>query len=472
MRLVALLLVLAPVTALAAEPQVSPILFLNRCKGGCIINGGIDDARANSSSIPCPGGANCQGGGCLCPSNPAGQYPISEFQNSDDNVGAAADAEWNQIVHCVREMYSPYAIEVTDSLPLVSHNQGIVAGRASEIGYSGVGGISPGTQCSPRDNVISFTFANQYGGSGIDRVWTICGVVAQETAHAYGLDHAFKFSDGRPACSDPMTYLPDCGQKFFRNDNATCGEYGERPCKCGGFQNSHRRLLAIFGQGTPITRPPTMTVTQPTGGETVGNSYVVVARATAQRGIARLDLYLNGYKWTTVKGVPFGSNGQPEATYSLLFPAGVPNSIIDIVVKAYDDIEVETVSPTITVTKGAPCTDASTCALGQSCEEGKCFWDTPTGQLGEACEYNQYCISEQCIETSEGSVCSQGCVVGVADSCPETYYCEGTPGSTGFCLTEFVDEGCPNCSSGGNGRATMVMAFGVLGLLLRKRRRA
>ena len=44
------------------------------------------------------------------------------------------------------------------------------------------------------------------GGSGLGRTWNICALVAQETAHAYGLDHAYEFSDGRPACSDPMTY--------------------------------------------------------------------------------------------------------------------------------------------------------------------------------------------------------------------------------------------------------------------------
>lgn len=470
--LIALLLVVAPVTALA-EPQVSPILYLNRCKGGCTVHGGYDDARAMSSSIPCPGGADCSGGGCTCPANPAGNYTIEEFKDAAGNVGTAADAEWNQLVYCVKELYSPYAVQVTDQLPPggLSHNQGIVAGRASSIGYSGVGGISPGGGgCNPRDNVISFTFANQYGGTGINRVWALCGVVAQETAHAYGLDHSFEFSDGRPACSDPMTYLPSCGQKFFRNDNATCGEFASRSCKCGGFQNSHLKILAVFGPGTPITTAPVASYQSPANGALIGNSAVVAVKAKAQRGVAKIDLWLNGYKWATVKGVAFGSGGQAEAGYSLIIPAGVPDSIIDIVVKVYDDINVETVLPTLTVTKGAACTDASTCALGQSCENGRCFWDEAQGVLGEACEYEQYCISAQCIDTTDGKVCSQDCVVGVADSCPTDYTCAGTAGETGFCLVAQDKKSCSDCSAGGDRRG-MLLWLGVLGFVLRRRRR-
>lgn len=471
----ALLLVAAlcvPSVVHAAEPQVSPILYLNRCTGGCTVHGGVDDARAMSSSIPCPGGADCTGGGCTCLSNPAGDYIIEEFKDSAGNIGTAADAEWNQIMKCVREVYSPYAIQVVDQVPAggLSHNQGIVAGRPINIGYTSVGGIAPGTSCNPRDNVISFTFANIYGGTGLDRVWEICGVVAQETAHAYGLDHVFKTSDGRSSCTDPLTYQPSCGQKFFRNDNMTCGEYAARPCSCGGFQNSHLKILAIFGPGTPISTPPVVSVSTPASGDTIQNGASVVATASAQRGIARLELWLNNYKWLTVKGAAFGSSGQPETSYPLVFPASVPDGVIDIQVKAFDDINVETDAPTITVTKGAPCSDASTCAKGQKCDAGKCYWDVPTGALGDACTYPQFCESGSCVDTTGGSFCSQDCVVGVADSCPATFTCIGNAGETGVCLVDSGDGGgC--CSIGGDKRAAAMLSLLVLGLVLRRRRR-
>ena len=473
-RLLVLAALVVPTPA-AAETLASPYLFLNRCRGGCIVNGGFDDARTMSSSIPCSGTANCGGGGCQCTGGSAGTYVIEEFKDAAGNTGAAADAEWNAIVHCVREVYSPYNIMVVDSVPPggLSHNQGIVAGRPVNIGYggAGIGGIAPGSLgCQPQDNVISFTFANIYAGA--NRVQQICAVAAQETAHSYGLDHAYEYADKSSACNDPMTYRSDCGgQKFFRNANATCGEFSPRSCRCGAFQNSHMRIKAIFGEGTPITRPPSVTLTAPADGAQINNGAIVTATASAQRGIAHMDLWLNNYKWASVKGAPFGSAGQPEFSYSLMLPANVPDGVIDVVVKAYDDIEVETESAQVTVTKGAPCTSASTCAAGQKCEQGRCFWDTPTGELGDECTYPQFCVSGLCAETTSGDMfCSQGCIVGVADSCPMDYTCEGEGGGPGYCVVADPEKACTDCSSGGDGRLLLVLVGGV-GLVLRRRRR-
>jgi hypothetical protein len=474
MRVVVLALVLAPAAAAADafEPKASPILYLNRCTGNCTVRGGFDDARAMTSSIPCAGTVNCQGGGCVCNGGNTGDYIVEEFRNSAGETGAAADIEWNQIVQCVREVYSPYNIQVVDQVPAggLSHNQGIVAGRPVNIGYSGVGGIAPGTPgCDPRDNVISFTFANIYGGA--DRITNVCAVVAQETAHAWGLDHAYAFSDGRSACPDPMSYRDECGgQRFFRNDHATCGEFAPRGCSCGGLQNSHARLLNVFGPGTPITRPPSLTVSGITEGQQVSNGVTVLATAAAQRGIFRLELWLNGYKWLTVKGAAFSSVGQPETTYPMTFPTAVPDGVIDVVVKAFDDINVMAEAPPITVTKGAPCVDASTCAKGQTCDGGRCFWEAPTGKIGDTCDYPQFCESGHCIDTSEGMFCSSECVVGVADSCASGYVCNGQAGSTGFCVPQAADEGgC--CSVGSDGRVASLLALTILGLVLRRRRR-
>jgi hypothetical protein len=469
---VALLVVFAPATA-AAES----LLFLNRCSGGCTVTGGPDDARAMSSTIPCAGGANCGGGSCFCAGGPSGSHQIEEFENSAGLTGAAADAEWNAIVQCMREVYSPYGVTITDVKPTaaLTYTQGIIAGRPQNIGYpaGSIGGIaSNGLGCGAADNVISFTFANIYGGASQAFIWRVCATAAQETAHSFGLEHVFEFGDGRSTCTDPMTYRGDCGgQKFFRNDPARCGEASSRPCACGGLQNSHAKLLSLLGPGMATTGVPALTVSSPTAGETVGNGATVVATASAKRGVSRLELWLNGYKWLTVKGAPFGQMGQPESTYPLTFPAAVPNSVIDIVVKAYDDIEAETIAPTIRVTKGAPCASDATCAAGQKCDgEGRCFWEPPVGQVGDACTYPQFCISEQCITASDGMYCSQSCVVGVADSCPSGFECEGMAGQTGVCVTASAGtDTC--CGIGANGKASALISVLVVGLVLRRRRR-
>ena len=63
-----------------------------------------------------------------------------------------------------------------------------------------------------------------------------------------------------------------------------------------------------------------------------------------------------------------------------------------------------------------------------------------------------------------------GCVVGVDDSCPMGFTCEGMTGQTGFCVTESVeDPGC--CSTTSDGRVASLVSLLVMGVVLRRRRR-
>lgn len=434
---------------LSAHAETAGTLYLNRCAGGCIVHKGADDARTNGSSIPM---------------GDMTDFPMSEFP--------WGDTEWNAIVQCVKEVYSPYKLTVTDQLPApgVAYNEAIIAGHDFEIGWQ-AGGVAPkNSDCTARSYVVSFTFANDFGAT--DRVFELCAVAAQESGHAYGLDHTYSFLDGSSGCRDPMTYRSDCGgQKFFRNEPAHCGEFAERPCSCGATQNSHLHLLSVLGAGTPITRAPDVVITTPTDGATLGPSPAIVARASAQRGIKTMELWLNGYLWGTTGGVAFGAQGQPEASYALPIPAGVPDGVIDVVVKAKDDIDVTTESAPITVTKGAPCASADTCLAGQKCETGRCFWDPPTGQTGDACTYQQFCTSGVCAGVSDDAkICTQSCIPGVADSCPTDFECIEESAGKGFCSPAGAAGG--GCCSTGRGAAsqTALLAFGLALVLVRRRR--
>ena len=217
----------------SAAGAAASVLYLNRCTGTCTIYGsGVNEATSHTSSLPCNGGAMCGGGSCSCQNNAPKTYTVAEFVAADGtSTGAAADAEWNAIVGCMKEVYSPYAVTVTDQKPGgVTYNEAVIAGRATDIGYANnqVGGIATvPSDCSTQNNVISFSFANGYLGGG--RVLTICAVAAQETAHSYGLNHEYEFVDGMSACKDPMSYRGDCGgEKFFRNMSARCGEFAPR----------------------------------------------------------------------------------------------------------------------------------------------------------------------------------------------------------------------------------------------------
>jgi MYXO-CTERM domain-containing protein len=396
--------------------------------------------------------------------------------NSLSRTGTEADAEWALVVRCVKEVYSPYNVVVTDVKPIsgVGYHEAIIAGFPAEIGFgTDILGVAPlASDCSAIDNVISFTFANAHPATS-DRVFNICWTAAQESAHAYGLDHEYEFVDGkRSACSDPMTYRNDCGgQKFFRNDFASCGETANRPCKCGAQQNSHLKILSVFGAGTPITGNPTIVLTNPAmSGDPLDR--VVSAKAGAQRGVARVELLFNGYKWAEAVGAPFGRLGQPNPSdYAPPVPAALPNSIVDIKMIAYDDLGASTESAVVTVTKGAACATASTCASGQKCEAGKCFWDPPTGQLGASCSYAQFCTSGICTGTKDQQICTQNCIPGVVDSCPMGFECLMSTANSGVCF--FTSSGgC--CSVDRTDRGWWVhlgLGAALLGYVMRRRRR-
>ncbi len=448
---------------------ISPYIYLNRCTGGCnVMAGGLNDARTNQSTIPKMGSG--------CPGYPT--CVVQEFQNAAGMIGPAADAEWNALVQCLKEVYSPFAVTVTDQKPTtgVSYTMAIIAGKPGNIGLGdGILGIAPlAGDCSAQDNVISYSFANHHGNSGQERAWNLCWTAAQETAHALGLDHEYMFSDGTSACNDPMTYRFDCGgQKFFRNKAASCGEDMVRPCQCGGSQNSHVKIKGVYGEGTSTIAPPTVTVNSPMNNGNATANQIVAVQAGSKRGVGKVELWLNGYKWAEAPGATFGAMGQRNPSdYILRFPADVPDGVIDIVVKASDDLGIATDSSTVTVTKGAPCSSAASCAKGQKCDAGKCFWDPPAGALGATCEFNQFCESGVCLETSEGSLCSQDCIVGVADACPAEFECLAV-GTGGRCVPTDTGGGC--CSVGVDDGNDLWLHFGmsaaILGSVVRRRRR-
>jgi hypothetical protein len=470
----------AGTTTQATGPIVSPWIYLDRCTGGCTIHGtGLDNAQAQTSSIPCSGGATCTGGACSCPTDTAQDYMVAEYHDGSGNTGSAADAEWAQVVACVQQVYSPFNVTVTDQIPPggVSYNEGIVAGTAADIGYGsvGLGGIAPGG-CDAHDNAVSFTFANEPFYNGSTRVLEICGVAAQETAHAYGLEHEYQYLDKTPACNDPMTYVPSCGQQFFRNETAICGEYAPRACVCGGgYQNSHLKILSVFGAGTPITTAPTVAFTiQTAGGPTYPSrtQIALAATATAQRGVATIELWINGYKWTTTTSQPEGQP-EPPITPTIVFPEGVPDGVMDVQLKAYDDINVEGDSPITTITVGSPCSSAASCATGQQCSsDGKCSWATPIGNLGDACTYSQFCTSGICDGPTNGQICTMDCITG-EDGCPTGYDCIATSAAQGICYPPGGSGGgCCSTSSGGAPVGQGLLSFAVIGLVLRRRRRA
>jgi hypothetical protein len=150
------------------------------------------------------------------------------------------NAKWKSIMTCVKKMFAPFDVTVTDQRP--SHDDFmmvVVGGKPADIGVGGghhVSGLAPfNGHAIPRAVVFAFAAAMQ------NEPRAVCETVAMEVAHAYGLDHAY-------LCKDVMTYLRGCGPKSFVDADVPCGESKTRTCEGGAkTQNSYRRLVEVLG---------------------------------------------------------------------------------------------------------------------------------------------------------------------------------------------------------------------------------
>lgn len=429
----------------AAHGDVSKIIFVNPCRGGCTFTkstNGVSDAITNQTWLG---------------SAPLGStITISEFAHSQE--------VWDETIACIRDVYSPYGVTVTDIDPgQTPHHEAVLAGRGSELPIDGALGVAPlgSGNCQPANNVISFSFANAHGPTqSLTLPQAMCWTVAQESAHAYALDHEFD-------CSDPLTYLDGCGQKFFRNKLIECGTYAAEDCVCGGeFQNSHSHLTAVLGVGT-LPDPPTVNISMPVNDTTVIPGFSVFTTAIDRRGVKNIDLLINGWLWSTTEGV-FGKT----SSYVLSVPNAVPDGVMDVDVRACNDLDV-CATQRVTVTRGAACASADACLAGQKCEEGRCFWDPPTGEIGDDCTYSQFCTSNVCADTGGQMQCTLSCFGGPNDVCPEETPCNAATGEEGVCADPVDEGGCCSTTGAGNSDVVLVnLGLGALiGLVVIRRRR-
>ena len=404
------------------------VIYMNRCVGGCRIYPGSNDAETNHSSL------------VTQTSN------ISEFQYSD--------LIWDAVVACVRDAWAPYDVEVITEEPAdgVDYVEAIVAGRPSEIGQpSTTLGYSPmANDCSPNSNWIAFSFANQHGA---DPTINLCATVAHETGHVFGLDHTL-------TCKDPMSYDMGCGVKHYLNLPMECGEDSPRECQCTGDRlNTHRHLYEKVGEGTPPP-PPMVTIPYPTDGQAVIDRFAIFGDVVEDRIVDRVEFRLNGFPWRIAGG------NLDDSSYSYTTEAELPDGIIDIEVRAYNDLQIDG-SAFLTVQKGEPCTSASQCLDAQFCEEGRCAWPEPTIELGEECVRDADCVTYKCASDGTVSLCSAVCVPGDNSTCGDGFTCL-QDGDVGACWpTALIDDGGCCSSSGGDGS---ILLASLLYLSVRRRR--
>ena len=207
----------------------------------------------------------------------------SSIVSQPTTIGAwdVDDQMWSDTVECVREIYRPFDVTVTDQDP---GDEAHFGGSPIDVGLpENVAGVSPFTQdCSIIENSIVFTFTDVMP----DDARTMCEVMAQEIAHSYGLDHEM-------LASDPMTYLDYTGDRTFKNQAAPCGEYGNRLCgingnMCRNTQNSVALLTERLGPASGTT--PTPPATQDP--QSTGESHIEGGGCAATGGRSSLALGL------------------------------------------------------------------------------------------------------------------------------------------------------------------------------------
>jgi hypothetical protein len=198
------------------------------------------------------------------------------------------DDTWQETVDCMKEIYAPFDVTITDEDPgpNAPHIEALFGGSPTDVGLpENVAGVSPFTvDCAIIEHSIVFAFTDVMN----DDPRFVCEVMAQEVAHSFGLDHEM-------LPSDPMTYLPYFGERTFQNEMASCGEYGDRMCGINGNvcryeQNSVKLLTARLGLkgagGDPQTTP------DPTGDDPDRASGVTGCNAGGGSGIGLVLLTL------------------------------------------------------------------------------------------------------------------------------------------------------------------------------------
>jgi uncharacterized protein (TIGR03382 family) len=228
---------------------------------------------------------------------------------------AYGDASWDDVVSCVRDIYAPFDVTVTDADPGdVEHTECVVGGGGWDIGLPDVGGVAS-FDCAYIPNSVAFVFPEHSG----DDPQRICETVAQETAHTFGLDHEY-------LCEDALTYLDGCGPKSFVDENASCGEYAPRPCACGGStQNSYQTLLGVLGE-RPAGVAPTVSIVSPQDGAIVPPGFSIDAAVSDDSAIATVELVVDGT----------ATDSRTAGPWSFTAPTAIGEGAHEIEVRATD----------------------------------------------------------------------------------------------------------------------------------------
>ncbi|HET7501365.1 MAG TPA: Ig-like domain-containing protein [Kofleriaceae bacterium] len=445
--------------ATATSQVNSHIIYLNRCTGeGCTI------VQGNTNSTTSP------------PHSSLGHGLLSPFSRGDDT--------WNAVVACMKDVYAPFNVQITEDDPgTAPHFEIIFGGAPEQIGLSaGIGGVSP-FSCLPYiPNSVVFVF-DVWGNDPEE----LCATAAQEVAHSFALDHAIE-------PSDPMTYYPYTGRRHYMNAQIQCGSDCDadhrsplgatctgpdlqfHPCACGNgaqTQNSAQVIATLFGDGQLTA--PAIKIVEPRVGDTVDGGFPVTIEVTNGVDLASTELRVDGALITTLASNP----------YELAGPATLADGTHVVEVTGYDAAGTPG-RARVEVIVGPGCTSPGECPNAtDTCIGGRCVpGPDADGGLGTLCVTTVDCVSWQCANDGGARYCVESCAPG---QCPSGFGCRDDGQGGGVCWPGFDEGGGCSVAPGavqiagatGPVRATgdrhplapIALGVGVVALLARRRRR-
>jgi hypothetical protein len=401
--------------------NVSHVLYLNNClPNGCTVRPGFDDSLTGHSSI------------------------ASTTRTLDK--WAWGDAAWSSLVNCAKDTFAQFDVTIVtdDPGPNTPHFEVMVGGTAVELDaqLNGAGGVAPFIDCATStDNVISFVFAGLTDNENF-----LCGAIAQEASHVWGLDHELD-------AKDPMTYLDLGSSKRFDDMAANCGEDQPRTCFCGGStQNSVQFLNNAFGP-KQLT-PATVKITSPAPNAYVKPGFPVHAELDSQLSFASGSLSVDGSQTQTISSDPLAFNA----------PANLGGGMHTIQVSATDSGN-RTVMDSVTVNVMQACgAGAAACPATFDCLGGFCLPGAgATGGLGADCTKDDECVTGKCTSDGTEMHCAAACDPG--NKCPSGFECIAD-GGAGTCWPGGGGGGCTTGSAPG----FLLAALGFAAVLFRRKR--
>lgn len=300
-RIDALIAALAAVVAAPparAQPPLEPaVIYLNFSDGTeSLQRGDMDDATRNQSSL-----------GAATP------YPAFTWPGLADGTISRRELV-RTITRRVHEAFLPYNVVLTLSRPAAGqYTMVLIGGSPTLFGFDAkVAGLAPMDCGNQTASNVVFTFPPALRGN----VHGLFATVAQEAAHAYGLEHT----------TDPTDLMfprVDPAQRRFQERASRID--GERLCG-REIQSSHERLLEILGPwpadrpkplddgGQADTTPPAIAFHEPAAGAVVAQPFVVRAaveddgaidEVTVEAGGTRLAALRPPFAWS-LDGFPAG----------------------------------------------------------------------------------------------------------------------------------------------------------------------